>query len=346
MNFLNKSLDKLLADAIADLAKRSAEHAEAERLAIAKRDARDALADDGNTGDELRKAVDAHLKARAYAETLDGALAKKRTQVATLQAEVAKIADDKLRAKTAQTIEALADAISKSSPAVTSVLSESSGLYGRAALLMHGAGSLEINEASLKTLQTTFASLAGELAAICDSVVRHMHDHAAAILSGAAPAAMPQPALQLVAPQRRKTVQVTALKPVAYIWRGTLDEEIATQGRLTDGMVETAGIGETIDLDSLVAKNAIAIGACCAVDDLRRRRAAVTQGHNADYPGKPQRSRCVALEPLPPDTESKVLRSPQVVGPPLQVIDRGPPVQMSVARNNLDHITRGKDDKS
>jgi hypothetical protein len=208
--FQNKSPDKQLAAAIADCKKRVAERDEAEQQVIAKRTARDELADAGRTGDELHNAVDAHLKAQAYVQTLDLALEKKRELVRDLQAEVDDNVDKALRADNSVIWNKLADDIADSHVAVETVLKRHASLHALAAQPMPEARGVEIFSTSAVT----------ELQPADDLIIKGLRSHAAAVLSGAAPAVLPVPALKpLPAPQPAPMKSVLSTRPVK--WRDT-----------------------------------------------------------------------------------------------------------------------------
>ena len=154
-----------------------------------------------------------------------------------------------------------------------------------------------------------------------------------AILAGAATLSRPAPPPAPV-PLPAPTVPVTALRAVAW---------------MAHGMVQTAAPGADLDLSPATAQRGIKLGACVTMDDPRRKAIKSTGGFKV---GKPLRRNCIDLDPdMPPDDEAEpfrqpVLRSvpPNTVDPRLIPVDRGPPRQMTVARNDLDAIaTRNKD---
>jgi hypothetical protein len=205
--FQNKSPDKQLAAVRADCVKRDAEIVEAKRQVLAKAKYRDELADDGKTGDELRNAVAVHNEAKEYLETLERALEKKRELVDILQAEVFKIEDKQLRAKTAPAVDQLADDIVAACADSGTELKRLSELTGRASLIVLDAKGIEV-----------FASSAiNELQAACDLVASILHSYAKAVLPGGAPAAMPQPAPVLAPlPQPAPMANVLSSQPVKW----------------------------------------------------------------------------------------------------------------------------------
>jgi hypothetical protein len=151
------------------------------------------------------------------------------------------------------------------------------------------------------------------------------------ILNGSESAPV-EPAPLVKAPQTQPapTISVCSLKPVAW---------------LADGVVRKAAAGTDINLSPQTARHAIKINAVCATDDPRRRMIKESTGFKV---GTPLRRNCIDLDPdMPPDDEAEPFHEPIMRSstPPLfQVVDRGPPVQMQVARNDLDALaTRNKD---
>src|SRR3984893_19440435 len=101
MNLFKSSPDKQLAAARADVEKLEAKLVDAEQQVIAKRKACEALAVEPYA--KQRKAEAAYRAAQDHVNiTLTPALKTKQELVRDLQAEVDRIADEALRAKTAQ----------------------------------------------------------------------------------------------------------------------------------------------------------------------------------------------------------------------------------------------------
>jgi hypothetical protein len=178
-----------------------------------------------------------------------------------------------------------------------------------------------------------FSNVAAESPATREMHLVLLRQRRDAILAGAATLSRPAPAPAPIPPPA-PVIHVCTLKAVAW---------------MADGMVQTVAAGTDIDLPPKIAQHAAKIGACCEMGDPRRRT--IKQGTGFKI-GKPLRRNCIDLDPdMPPDDEPEPFREPILRSstPPLfQVVDRGPPKQMMVARNNLDNLAtrnNNEDDK-
>jgi hypothetical protein len=179
-----------------------------------------------------------------------------------------------------------------------------------------------------------FSNVAAESVATREMQLLLARQRRDAILAGSAKLSRPAP-LPAPIPLPPPVTHVTALKPVTWI-----DHQ---------GAVQIAAAADDIDLPPQTAKHAIKINAVCTMDDERRKTIKSSGGFKV---GKPLFRNCVQLsddmvDPDPEPFAQPVLRSvpPNTVDPRFTPIDRGPPIQMQVARNEPVPATRNISDK-
>ena len=314
MNLFKSSPDKQLAAARADVEKLEAKLVDAEQQVIAKRKACEALALEPDA--EQRKAEAAYRAAQDHVNiTLTPALKTKQELVRDLQAEVDRIADEALRAKTAQDDNQLADEIADSHTAVSATLKHHAELHRRAALVVPEA----------KGIESFSCSAIGELQPADAVVIRDLRSHARSVLAGGAPASLPQPAPSYVPPQPAPMAAVLSTKPIK--WRDAAgDFHISPKWR-------------EVSLPIAVADRAVAAGA------------AVRPGHELwkqkgwGSQNQPALSDCVDLD-NDSDAPLDAAKPATVHEPQPEIfhrVDRGPAYPLRVARNESVPATATRD---
>jgi hypothetical protein len=179
-------------------------------------------------------------------------------------------------------------------------------------------------------LADLFAKLQIEIPVSVKMNLDELKHRVSQVRTGTATLFRPAPA-PIPLPPPAPTTQVTTLKAIAW-----LDQA---------GMVQTAGRAEDVDLPPALAKHAVKINAACGMTDPRRRT--IKEGFGVKV-GKPLYRNCVRLsDDMPDDVDAEpfvqpVLRSvpPNTIDPRFTPMDRGPPKQMSVARNDLDALSK------
>jgi len=220
---------------------RTAWHKLAERLATAqtavieRQTATRALARDG-ADDRALDAAEAELRAaQDRVVTLTASLSDAEAQVATLESEQARLADEKLRAETAAAIEGMAHEIEEAGAAfgaAAAQLTEISRRISDIVLEGHGLAAFAMNAG-------------GEVPAAVQMIIRLLHDRARATIGGAAPAALPNtesPSVKAASAPAPKTELVFLLRHVK--WRDQVSGEIKLGARFEDCEMppEIAGI--------------------------------------------------------------------------------------------------------
>jgi hypothetical protein len=252
----------------------AADQAVIERQAEARKLARanvDEAALDTANGD-VRKAQD-------RAATLAAALDEAKAAVSDLERQVAEQADKTLRTESAAKAMQLADECEAAPDDFDAAVNNILDVASRAGLIIYEAKGVEIFLSSAKT----------EIRIALELVANLLRSHASQILSGAAPAALPQPAAAPVpmaaAPE---TVKVFTVKPIR--WQ---DQGNAAFTRRHPAFSQ-------IDLVPALAGRAIALDAAIAVDDPRVRTLSRSRS-----PAHAPLEECVCLDdnPVEPTAE-------------------------------------------
>jgi hypothetical protein len=277
---------------------------EAEANVVATKSAvqRAALAGDDGTLDAAEAAEAASLRRHG---TIAGARAKAEEVLAVLEGQVAAALDAKVRAATAAAIEAIADEIEKSGDSFAIGAAALAEAAKHAALVTPDAAGL-----------SNFASnVMAELPPAIRMTAQMLRSQAAAVLTGAAPAAMPTPEavvkpVVLVQPLTRR---LFATRPVKWT-------DAAGQLRISPQFAD-------VDLPIACADRAIVAKACVAMTDPARNK----QTHNT-WPGHPSPDHCFSLDE--PDGTAKADDAPKPLAEPVvvfQPVDRGKPFTLKIA---------------
>lgn len=275
----------------------------------------------------ITKAEQKQISAGHRVANLSTTLAEVESKLADLETRLAAVLEERQRAANVAEIEKHAADLASKAPDLDRALEAVSNLTGEIAPWLPDA----------QGLHTFTTSARGEITAAVSMLQQLLKMHAKA-----RPVflAKPAPKSTFMPPAPVPTVQVCVLKPAAYF-------DI-------NGMVRTASRGTDIELPPATAKHAIQIGACCAMNDPRRQTIRQSLGTTI---GTPLFRNCVQLDQdmVDPDREpfapEPIRRSPTLgpttaIDPLFQVVDRGPPRQATVARNDLDAIAtrnKGKD---
>jgi hypothetical protein len=284
MQLFAKNPGKALESARANHAKLAQRLTEANSTVDARRSAAKDLARNGATDSELDKA-ESHLRiSQDRVTTLTAALDETTVEIATLEHELAKIADTELRAKTALKIEADAGKLIEAAKLFDQGARALSGIAGEIAVYILDAKGLEVFCASAR-LETPPAI------ALLDSVMRSyaksvIAGGSAAVLPGAPP---PAPVAQPVA----ETTQVFAVREIAWTDH--------------DGELQTSHRWRDVGLPVATAKKALAAGAVVPMQHALRQQH--LNQHTFTSFGfvrtKPAREACLDLDgPLPPDAKA------------------------------------------
>jgi hypothetical protein len=275
---------------------------------IAARNATRTLADDKIDALEQKE-----IAAERRVANLSSEIADSDSRLADLETQLAVAADQRIRKATALEVEKIAEGFTGAAANTIAALAALVKQTERMVTFMPDAQGLHI-----------FASkVQGELPANVAMLTTLLRNHTNAVLHGGVQATLPQPAPPPAPlPKPAPVTQVCALKAVAYFD--------------TAGIVQTASRGTDISLSPQTAKHAIAINACCAMDDPRRRTARERQGLMV---GKPLRRNCVDLDSnMPPDNEAEpfapepIMRSApaNTPDPRFEIVQRGPARQVQV----------------
>jgi hypothetical protein len=266
-----------------------------------------ALAYDGGGDDTLERAEASQRAAVHRVGTLKAAHAEAEKLLALLEGQVATMLDAKVRAATAAAIEAVADEIEKSGESFAIGAAALAEAAKHAALVTPDAAGL-----------ANFASnVMVELPPAIRMTAQMLRSQAAAVLTGAGPAAMPTPEavvkpVVLVQPVTRRLFATRAIK-----WT-----DAAGQLRISPQFAD-------VDLPIACADRAIAAKACVAMTDPARNKLT----HNT-WPGHPSPDHCFSLdepdEAAKADDAAKPLAEP-VVHTAFKVVNRGPAYRLRVA---------------
>jgi hypothetical protein len=354
MSLFSKNPGKALDSARANHAKLAQRLTEANSTVDARRSAAKDLARNGATDSELDKAESQLRISQDRVTTLTAALDETTVEIATLEHELAKIADTELRAKTALKIEADAGKLIEAAKLFDQGAKALSGIAGEIAIYILDAKGLEVFCASAR-LETPPAI------ALLDSVMRSyaksvIAGGSAAVLPGAPP---PAPVAQPVA----ETTQVFSVREIA--WRDA------------NGDLQLSHRWRDVSLPPEIARKALAAGVVVPMQHALRRQHLNQHGFTSFgfVRTKPAREACLDLDgPLPPDAKAVAALAksaasatsarsilpaptksdPRVTGEPVKFEVMPPdqlpaPRQMSVARNQLDGIAtrnnKGEDEK-
>jgi hypothetical protein len=226
--------------------------AAAEQAVTARRSEAQQLALDGADDAALDKAEAALHGALDRQSTIDAASAEATKLVALLESRLAEMHDRETRAKTAAEVEAIAVDFDSVATSFDTTITELAGVAERAKRYCLDASGL-----------VTFAAVAKTQVADAVAMVAAMlHAHAASLT--AAPVVAPEPYVKLF-----------CLKPVRW---------------MADGRQNLARRFTDIDLPPGLAALALRSGACCRLDDPRRKA-----NFGADTVGHPDLKSCFDL---------------------------------------------------
>jgi hypothetical protein len=223
-----------------------------------------------------------------------------RKDVTDLQAQADKIADEQTRAATAGETDAMKTEIKTVGHETIVAITKLANVAERAGMCVPEARGLHAFCVSSGTQIPDAVAL----------IVKLLGDHSAAILAGSAPATLKRPE----APYVEKPVLPAPTQIVFCLrsikWHDT-ERKQHLAGKFTDAYLPP----------QLVAK-ALKSGACIAISDPRRKQFHHTQN---------EQPRADTALDLDADAEPKSIE-PTMASSPFTVVDRGPAVQMKVAR--------------
>jgi hypothetical protein len=239
-------------------------------------------------------------------------LTEATSKIAEIEKQLAAAVDQRIRKGTVAEIEQIAALFASAVTNANAALGDLAAITETMAGFLPDARGLAVFSAQAKA----------ELPSPVMLLTAIMKNYSDGVLAGHEKATLPKVEVvtQRQAPASAPMLQVCVLKPVAW-----LDAA---------GLVQTAPRGEDISLPEKTAKHAIKINAACLLTDERRKIARRVAGTK---PGRPLRRNCIDLDDgMPADREAEpfvesILRSS--VPPMFTVVDRGPPKQMQVARN-------------
>jgi hypothetical protein len=274
--------------------------AEAEQAIISAKTASQAAALSGDDAN-LDKLEAAERAAQHRHGTLSAAHTEAGAMLAFLQESLDTAADQKLRAATAATTNALADELIEGHAAYDVATSALSEIYSRVlAVTMEANGVAVFLKGSLV-----------EVPAAAPVIEGHVRQHARAVLNHQAAAEMPlvpePPAKPIPAPAKAPTVRVFTTRPIKY-----LDQ---------DGKQVSSGKCVDLDLPVAVAERALASGACVKLDNPLR------AGNLGRWPGNYSLGACFDLDAV----DASAPQLDPVVHTAFTPVDRGKPFTLRIA---------------
>jgi hypothetical protein len=275
MAFFKPNISKQLATAISQRDALVARLSDAEVAIIERQTAAEQAALDGASDDVLAAAEGKLRAAQDRRMTLRAALTKAEAAVTDLEHARDEAADRALRERTGAQVELLARELVDTVASMVEAADRLSACTYRANTVVPEAASLN-----------HFAQLAkGEIPAAGEMIARLLRQHAAAVLAGHAPAAMPLPPeayIEPAAPAASPTQTLFCLRSVKWT-------DDAGQQRI-------AGPFQDAELPVPLVPRALKSGACVPLTDPRRRELYGAQ------PGHPRAATALDLdaEPEPP----------------------------------------------
>lgn len=248
-------------------------------------------------------------------ETFSAAVIEVESNLAALERAKSEAIDKARREATAQSCELLARRVIESAEVM---------VKAAAAFAVHIEKASAIAPESAGLLN--FAVIVGrEIPGAVDQTSKLLRQHAAAVIAGSAPSAMPQPPepyVPPVAPLREPTAQLFCLRSVRW-----LDEF---------GVQKLGAQFNDIELPQRLAARALACGACIPVSDPRRRHY-----HTQGGP-PPNAATCTDIDAVPEPAEAEPMASPQRLAAPIKATppefvayDRGPATVLKIATPRL-----------